>query len=309
MTHDYKINHVDAKSIVTHSKIGCQANPYVGCLHACRYCYAQYMSRWTQHEKDVWGEFIDVKTWPELTDKQKQKLAGKSIFLSSVTDPYGPQEVEFKRTRLLLEQLKDADASIHIVTKSDLVVRDIDLLMDLDVEVSLSIESLNESFALQLSNAPSPAKRVDALKTLHEAGVKTSLFVAPVFPEISDITSVIDACKEHVDAVYCEALNLRTKKNRAKILTWIASNFPELMKLYLDVYSDPKMSDEHTYWDKLKSDLVDYANENDLMITAYESLIKKGCSPVIDIGFTHTGYKSAASIRADDADASRKGLQ
>ena len=80
------------------------ANPYVGCPHACRYCYAMYMSQWTGHT-EPWGTFLDVKKWPNLTDKQLEKLEGCDIQIGTVCDPYNPMEAQFQRTRHLLEEL------------------------------------------------------------------------------------------------------------------------------------------------------------------------------------------------------------
>lgn len=103
-------------------------NPYVGCTHACKYCYASFMKRFTNHG-EPWGEFLDVKLWPEI--KNPQKYAGKELFVGSVTDPYNPQEESYKRTRTLLEQLKGSGVKLSIQTKSDLVLRDLDLILGL----------------------------------------------------------------------------------------------------------------------------------------------------------------------------------
>ena len=78
-------------------------NPYVGCTHACRYCYTSFMKRFTGHP-EPWGTFLDVKRWPEI--RRPERYAGKELFIGSVTDPYLPQEETFGRTRALLEQLK-----------------------------------------------------------------------------------------------------------------------------------------------------------------------------------------------------------
>ena len=78
-------------------------NPYVGCLHGCKYCYASFMKRFTNHP-EPWGEFIDVKYWPEM--KNAKRYAGKEAFFGSVTDCYQPHEAKYKRTRALLEQLQ-----------------------------------------------------------------------------------------------------------------------------------------------------------------------------------------------------------
>ena len=122
------IRKVNVRQIVSKSSLpACEysANPYTGCTHACAYCYASFMKRFVPHSEEC-GQFLDVKYWPPL--EHVQKYRGKEIFLSSVTDPYNPQEAEFKRTRALLEELKDSGARLSISTKSDLILRDIELI-------------------------------------------------------------------------------------------------------------------------------------------------------------------------------------
>ena len=125
------IRDVETKNIMTKSSLpvgGYSVNPYVGCTHACKYCYASFMKRFTGHTEE-WGTFLDVKHWPEI--KNPKKYAGQRVVIGSVTDGYNPQEEQFRNTRKFLEQLIGSDADILICTKSDLVVRDIDLLKNL----------------------------------------------------------------------------------------------------------------------------------------------------------------------------------
>ena len=115
------ISEVEAKNIMTKSSLpvgGYSVNPYVGCTHACKYCYASFMKRFTGH-KEEWGIFLDVKHWPEI--KNLKKYAGQRVVIGSVTDGYNPQEEQFGNTRKLLKQLIGSDADILICTKSDLV--------------------------------------------------------------------------------------------------------------------------------------------------------------------------------------------
>ena len=115
------IREVETKNIMTKSSLpvgGYSVNPYVGCTHACKYCYASFMKRFTGH-KEEWGTFLDVKHWPEI--KNPKKYAGQRVVIGSVTDGYNPQEEQFGNTRKLLEQLIGSDADILICTKSDLV--------------------------------------------------------------------------------------------------------------------------------------------------------------------------------------------
>ena len=100
------VQKIKVKSVLTKSNLPVadfSVNPYVGCTHACKYCYACFMKRFTNHTEN-WGEFLDVKYWEPI--KNLKKYEGKEFFFGSVTDPYNPQEEEFRRTRALLEELK-----------------------------------------------------------------------------------------------------------------------------------------------------------------------------------------------------------
>ena len=88
---EVKIGHVDVKSVMTKSSLpvgGYSVNPYVGCTHACKYCYASFMKRFTGHTEE-WGTFLDVKHWPEI--RNPQRYAGQRVVIGSVTDGYNPQ--------------------------------------------------------------------------------------------------------------------------------------------------------------------------------------------------------------------------
>ena len=185
------IREVETKNIMTKSSLpvgGYSVNPYVGCTHACKYCYASFMKRFTGH-KEEWGTFLDVKHWPEI--KNPKKYAGQRVVIGSVTDGYNPQEEQFGNTRKLLEQLIGSDADILICTKSDLVVRDIDLLKNLGrVTVSWSINTLDENFKNDMDSASSIERRIAAMKQVYEAGIRTVCFVSPVFPGITDFEAL-----------------------------------------------------------------------------------------------------------------------
>ncbi|MBR1418931.1 MAG: radical SAM protein, partial [Synergistaceae bacterium] len=174
-----QIREIKVQSILTKTRLpigGYAANPYVGCPHACKYCYASFMKRFTNHP-EPWGEFLDVKFWPEI--KQPAKYSGQEIFLSSVTDPYNPCEEQYKRTRALLLQLKDSGAKLTIQTKSDLILRDLDLLKNFqDVRVGFSINTLDENFKAVMDNAPSIARRINAMQTLYNSKIKTTCFIS-----------------------------------------------------------------------------------------------------------------------------------
>lgn len=254
------INIISAKSILTKSNLPVSdysANPYTGCAHACKYCYASFMKRFTNHQ-DEWGSFVDVKIWPCI--KHPEKYAGKEIFLSSVTDPYQPAEEIHKRTRYLLEQLQGSGARLSIATKSDLVLRDIDLIRTFpDARVSWSINTLDEEFRSEMDNAVSIERRLSAMKAFHDAGVRTTCFISPIFPGITDVPAIIERAMNICNLVWLENLNLKGDY-RKRILDWIHEKHSELDELYHDIYS----CRERTYWYELDELIRQFTDEHSL---------------------------------------------
>lgn len=168
------IKEIDVQNIMTKSALpvgGYSVNPYVGCPHACKYCYASFMKRFTGHT-EPWGAFLDVKNWKPIANPHKYD--GERIVIGSVTDGYNPYEEKFCRTRRLLEELRGSNAEIMICTKSDLVLRDLDLLKQFPkVTVSWSVNTLDERFRADMDNAVSIERRLKAMRQVYEAGIRT----------------------------------------------------------------------------------------------------------------------------------------
>ena len=126
-------------------------NPYIGCSHGCKYCYATFMKRFTGHDEN-WGEFVDIKKCNKKINLNI--ISKKNVFLSSVTDCYQKLEEKYCITRNILEQLIKSDCNLSISTKSKLILRDIDLLKKIkNLEVCMSINTLNEKFIEDMYNA------------------------------------------------------------------------------------------------------------------------------------------------------------
>ena len=231
------IQDVETKNIMTKSTLpvgGYSVNPYVGCTHGCRYCYASFMKRFSGHP-EPWGEFVDVKHWPEI--KNPGRYAGKELFLGSVTDPYQPIEETCRRTRTLLEQMQGSGCTVSIATKSDLVLRDLDLIKTFpNVRVSWSINTLDEGFRADMDEAVSIERRLDAMKAFHDAGVRTTCFISPIFPGITDVPAIIRRAKAQCNLIWLENLNLRGGFKKT-IMDYIAEKHPDLMPLYNEIYN------------------------------------------------------------------------
>ena len=237
-------------------------NPYVGCTHGCKYCYASFMKRFTGH-KENWGDFIDIKRCNKPIDLKK--ISGKNVFLSSVTDCYNQYEKDFCITRNILEQLVDSDCNLSISTKSKLILRDIDLLKQMkNLIVCMSINTLNEKFRSDMDNANTIKERMDTLKELHNNGIYTVLFMSPIFPYITEWKEIIDQTKDYVDEYWFENLNLRgSYKN--EILDYIRINYSKLYSDYIDIYL--KKNDK--YWKELAEEINNYCNQNNIKYTNY----------------------------------------
>ncbi len=231
------IKEIDVKGIMTKSNLPVadfSVNPYVGCAHACKYCYASFMKRFTNHP-EPWGDFVDVKNWGIL--RNPSKYAGKEAFIGSVTDPYQPCEKKYERTRKLLKQLQDSGISISIATRSDLVLRDLDLIKTFpNARVAISINTIDENFKKEMDKGATIKRRLETMKQLYESGIKTTCFISPIFPGITDPEAIIEKAKDRCNLVWLENLNLRGDY-RARIMDWIHNNHPELDELYYEIYS------------------------------------------------------------------------
>ena len=176
-------------------------NPYRGCSHACIYCYSSDVLRMDNWQD--WGNFVEVrKNIPVLLAKQKKKLSG-IIGLGTVTDPYQQAEEKYKTTRYCLEQLATSNCTTCIQTKSDLIVRDIDLLQRMkNVEVGFTINTMDKMIANKIEpGAPNPERRVEALRQLSDVGIKTWVFLGPVIPLINDSPDLLkDVIQQVKDA-------------------------------------------------------------------------------------------------------------
>jgi len=208
------IKEVRAKSILNRSSIGDYViNPYVGCQHACIYCYAQfYARRWGRTE--AWGSYIEVKVnAPELLAKEVRRKREGVVYLSSMTDPYQPVEREYELTRRLLEILVERDWPVLVQTKSPLVLRDIDVLRRFSqVRVGMTIVTLGEEVRRVMEpRAPSVDGRIQALEELKERGIGTFAFIGPILPgtSVEEVLELVRALRGKADVAYFDRLNMK----------------------------------------------------------------------------------------------------
>ncbi|WP_448536393.1 radical SAM protein [Pseudothermotoga sp.] len=173
------------QKLVTKTKIPIAryvVNPYIGCGHGCKYCYAQFIGPF-KNKAGVWGRDVFVKTnAPEIFERELYKLKG-SILFSSVCDPYQPIEEKYQLTRTLLKIALEHFRIVCILTKSNLILRDLDILKNGNVSVTLTITTDDDRVRKILEpNAAPIEQRIEAVKKLRESNVDVSIFVGPVLP-------------------------------------------------------------------------------------------------------------------------------
>lgn len=286
------IKKIDTKSVLTKSNLPVSdysVNPYVGCTHGCKYCYASFMKRFTGH-REPWGEFLDVKVWPEI--KNAQKYCGKELFFGSVTDPYNPEEETYQRTRALLKQLQGGGVKLSIQTKSDLVLRDLDLIKTFpDARVGFSINTLDETFKDDMDRAVSIERRLSAMKHVYDAGIRTTCFISPIFPGITDVKAIIDRVKDQCNLIWLENLNLRGSY-KTVIMDYIREKHQELVALYQEIYTDKS----RRYWESLDKELCSYAEKKGMEYVRDDDSMRKpfDAPPVIVNFFYHEEIKKSA---------------
>jgi DNA repair photolyase len=204
-------------------------NPYVGCAHGCRYCYATFMKRFTGHT-EPWGTFVDIKVnAPEVLQRQLKRAARGYVMLSSVTDPYQPLEENYRLTRRCLEILLKHQFPVGILTKSPLVLRDLDLIRQFDdIEVGMTITTEDDRIKKIFEpQAPPIAARIQALKELHDRGISTYVFIGPLLPQNPE--SLAEKIGPHVDSVLVDRMNYESKTiglyRRHHLGEWVETDF------------------------------------------------------------------------------------
>jgi DNA repair photolyase len=226
-------------------------NPYRGCEFACKYCYARYTHEFMEMRDGADFEqkiFIKQHAAELLRQELRHVKAGEEIAIGTATDPYQPAERRFEVTRAILEEFsRHQGFEIGIVTKSNLVVRDIDLLIAVALHnklfVNITITTLNADLARILEpRAPRPDLRLEAMRKLNEAGVPAGVICAPVLPGITDSPRDLEALVRAVAEAggkYIFANSLFLKPSSAAVfLPFLEKEFPQLVQSYRERFKD-----------------------------------------------------------------------
>jgi DNA repair photolyase len=226
-------------------------NPYRGCEFACKYCYARYTHEFMELREGVDFErkiFVKQHTAELLRHELKKVKRGEQIAIGTATDPYQPAERRYEVTRAILGELAGhAGLEIGIVTKSNLVTRDAEILRRLAeknaVFVNVTVTTVNVELARKLEpRAPRPDLRLETVRQLNLAGVNAGVICAPVLPEITDkprdLEALVKAARE-AGAKYIYANPLFLKPCSAAVfLPFLEKEFPALVDIYRARYRE-----------------------------------------------------------------------
>jgi DNA repair photolyase len=245
---------IETRSVLNRTRPGMPfrwtINPYRGCEFGCRYCYARYTHEFMGIE-DVarFEDQIYAKSGlaPILRQELRKIDPEEAIAIGTATDPYQPAERRFRRTRSILEVFAEGRGRrLSITTKSDLVARDVDLLLRIGeanaVSVNITVTTLDRDLARLLEpRAPRPDLRLQAVRTLANAGIRVGVFPNPILPLITDSELRLDqlarAARDHGAAYFGGGLLFLMPAARRVFFPFLAERFPQLLKRYEDRYT------------------------------------------------------------------------
>lgn len=226
-------------------------NAYRGCEHGCSYCFARPTHAYLGHSAGVdFEREIYVKT--NAVEALRHELGAKSyrpkpIAMGTNTDPYQPSERKHQLTRGILEVMLETRHPVMITTKSALILRDLDLLSELAglglAKVAISVTSMDHKLSRKMEpRASSPSRRLEAIRTLSEAGVPTAIFASPMIPAINDmeLERILDAGKAQ-GALAASMILLRLPGEvRDVFREWLLRHFPDRVRHVLALVRDTR---------------------------------------------------------------------
>jgi len=254
-----EIREIKCKTALSPSKLpglDYSLNPYHGCQHNCAYCYVPNVLR---IKREDWGGFVNVKTnIPNVLAKELRNKKPGTVGISTVTDPYQLVEKKYKLTRYCLEQLLIQNWPVCIQTKSDLVIRDLDLVSKFSKsEVMMSIATLNDSERKLLEPYSSSIdERLDVLRKCSDLGIKTSVFFGPMYPTIKkeDLSNILDEFVEcSVSEIMVDDFNF--KPGIQENLKSVMHGNHDLFRIF------SKNLEDKNYYTQLRSEIINYGRK------------------------------------------------
>jgi DNA repair photolyase len=244
------------------NRLNFQIDPYIGCEHYCYYCYA------LKYAETNWLEEImvyeDIK---EQLQNEISNISPQTIYLGNHTDPYQPLESDLYQTRQILEILLEKGFSASILTKSNLVTRDIDILKEMpesNVSISVAFED-DEIRKCFESNTMNTGDRIDALRLCKENGISTSSLICPVIPHITKTEKLVYRLAPYADKIWIYGLSLQEKNEEASLNVEriLKHRFPQNAKEIESIIADKN----HGFWTKLRNKLQEIQHAQKLNLS------------------------------------------
>ncbi|MCZ8511967.1 radical SAM protein [Paenibacillus filicis] len=228
-------------------------NPYRGCQHGCSFCYARSTHAFLGMDTDdtfqhhiLYKENARERLSAQLARMKKNQRTKsiRQIAIGTATDPYQPLEAKARLTRECLEVLAEYEVSVSITTRSPLILRDADLLRTMKgSSVNISLNTLDRTVWRQFEPAtPSPAKRLEAIRKLSDAGIPVTVFMAPILPRLTDsegqIESVVKAAAQGgAERIMGSVLRLNSSAVKSWFFQTLSNHYPHLTSSYAGMYS------------------------------------------------------------------------
>jgi DNA repair photolyase len=290
------LNHCDSDRV----PFSWTVNPYRGCEFGCQYCYARYTHEYMELDGADFERKIYVKqdTGPLAgRDLSIEKVKGEHIAIGTATDPYQPAEREFGATRAILEQMATRHGlSVSITTKSNLVVRDLDLLRRIaehsSIHVNMTVTTLRPRLARMLEpRAPRPDLRLEAVRQLRAAGISAGVFAMPVLPGLTDAEADLDALARAARAAgaqwFAASVLFLMPSAQKQFLPFINAKFPKLARRYREWYSRSNYAPE-TYRREISARVAALRRKYGLGGLPIEPEKIAGNAPQLNLGFELT---------------------
>ena len=238
------VRETPCKSILNRSGLGDYSlNCYTGCSHGCVYCYARFMQRFHPHD-EPWGAFVDVKVNAvEVLKRQLRRATPGTVFVSSACDGWQPVEAQWRLTRRCCELLLERGFQVHVLTKSALVLRDLDVFAGRPARVGITLTTLDERLReLWEPGTASVQERLGVIEAACRSGLQTGVMFGPLLPFLSDSQEAIDALLERaadlkIDRIWVDAINPRPRVWPA-VAELLRAKFPELLQPYRKILFD-----------------------------------------------------------------------
>jgi DNA repair photolyase len=249
---DVRVTEIAAKSIlnrVNGMPFGWSINPYAGCAHQCVFCYARATHAYRELDGvNAWGSEIFAKINAAVVLRDELKRYGPKVgevALGTATDPYQGIEGRYRITRGILVELARSRTPMHLITRSGLIVRDLDVLgayaARAEISVCVSLPTLDPVLARELEpTVAPPAKRLMAVRRLAEAGIRAGVAVAPVIPGLTDdpaaLSAVVRAAADAGASFALHSVLNLGEVTRDAFFSYLDERQPELIKRYRTMY-------------------------------------------------------------------------